>query len=180
MPQDGPDQQDGERTAGKRWLATHPQQVAPHGVTLLGEALSSNQPFCALVVQQGFNCIFPCKPDSHVTLSERLAFWQATDGMAAYEDHRWKGRFTDVTMVRCLNDVFLRSSDEAWSVNGFAIPVGNAKTGEQRYHNRYVTHHRLTADNGGKVAQASRGRWQIERVPQAHRKEAWSELSPCA
>jgi hypothetical protein len=33
MPQDGHDNQDGERVAGKRWLATHAEQVAPHGVT---------------------------------------------------------------------------------------------------------------------------------------------------
>jgi hypothetical protein len=31
-PQDGPDQQDCERVAGKRWLDTHATQVAPDGV----------------------------------------------------------------------------------------------------------------------------------------------------
>ena len=33
MPQDGHDKQDCERAAGKRWLAKHAKQVAPHGVT---------------------------------------------------------------------------------------------------------------------------------------------------
>jgi hypothetical protein len=46
MPQDGHDKQDCERAAGKRWLAKHAQQVAPHGVTILGDDLYSNQPFC--------------------------------------------------------------------------------------------------------------------------------------
>jgi hypothetical protein len=162
MPQDGHDKQDCERAAGKRWLAKHAEWVAPRGVTFLGDDLYSNQPFCELVLQQGFNFIFTCKPDSHATLSERLAFWQATDGMAAYEGRRWTGRFTEVTMVHYLNDVFLRSGDDALSVNWFEITVVNAKTGEQLYHNSCITNHRLTADNVGAVAQASRGRWKIE------------------
>jgi len=179
MPQDGHAKQDGERAAGKRWLAKHAERVAPHGVTFLGDDLSSNQPLCALVLQRGGNFIFTCTPDSHATLAERVAFWQATDGMAESTGRRWKGRFTEVTLVRSLNDVFLRSGDEALSVNWFALTVVNAKTGEQLYHNSCITTHRLTADTVGQVAQASRGRWKIESVPQAHRKEAWYELSTC-
>jgi hypothetical protein len=34
MPPDGHDQQDWARAAGKRWLAIHAEQVAPHGVPL--------------------------------------------------------------------------------------------------------------------------------------------------
>jgi hypothetical protein len=162
MPQDGHDKQDCERAAGKRWLAKHAAQVAPHGVTLLGDDLYSNQPFCELVLQHGCNFIFTCKPDSHATLYERLAFWQATDAMAERAVRHWNGRFTEVTMVRYLNDVFLRSGDDALSVNWFALTVVNAKTGEQLYHNSCITNHRLTADNVVDVAQSSRGRWKIE------------------
>jgi hypothetical protein len=162
MPQDGPDKQDCERAAGKRWLVKHAAQVAPHGVTLLGDDLYSNQPFCALVLQQGFNFIFTCKPDSHPKLFERLAFWQATDAIAAHEAHHFNGRFTEVTLVRYLNDVLLRSGDDALSVNWFDSTVINAKTGDQLYHNSCITNHRLTADNVVNVAQSGRGRWKIE------------------
>jgi len=65
-------------------------------------------------------------------------------------------------MVRYLNDVFLRSGDDALSVNWFEITVVNVKTGEQLYHNSCITNHRLTADNVGHVAHVSRGRWKIE------------------
>jgi hypothetical protein len=71
MPQDGHAKQDCERAAGKRWLAKHAEQVAPHGVTILGDDLYSNQPFCALVLHHRCNFIFTCKPDSHPKLSER-------------------------------------------------------------------------------------------------------------
>jgi hypothetical protein len=64
MPQDGHATQDGERVAGNRWIANHAQHVAPYGVPLLGDDLSSNQPLCTLALENGFNCIFVCKPDS--------------------------------------------------------------------------------------------------------------------
>ena len=162
MPQDGHAKQDGERAAGKRWLARHAGQVAPYGVTLLGDDLSSNQPFCALVFSHRLNCIFPCKPDSHPTLSERLALWQATDAIATSEGRRWNGRFTEVTLVRSINEVFLRSGDDALSVNWYDMTVVNAKTGEQLYDKSCLTNHRLTADNVLAVAHAGRGRWKIE------------------
>ena len=71
MPQDGHAKQDCERAAGKRWLSKHAAQVAPHRVTLLGDDLYSNQPFCTLVLQQQCNFILTCTPDSHPTFYER-------------------------------------------------------------------------------------------------------------
>jgi hypothetical protein len=103
-----------------------------------------------------------CKPDSHTTLSERLAFWPAHDEIAALERRRWHGRFTAVMRYRYLNDVRLRAGDEALSANWFELTIVSAKTGEQLYHNSFITDHRLHADNVADVAQAGRGRWQID------------------
>ncbi len=162
MPQDGHAKQDCERAAGKRWLSKHAAQVAPRGATLLGDDLYSNQPFCAMALQHRCNFIFTGKPDSHPTFDERVAFWQATEAMAARAAHHWNGRFTEVTLVRYLNDVLLRRGDDALSVHWFDITVVNATTGEQLYHNSCITNHRLTSDNVVDVAQSGRGRWKIE------------------
>ena len=80
MPQDGHAKQDCERVAGKRWIAKHAKHVAPYGVTLLGDDLYSNQPLCKLALENGFNFIFVCKPDSHATLYARLAFGKSMTG----------------------------------------------------------------------------------------------------
>jgi len=40
--------------------------------------------------------------------------------------------------------------------------VVNAKTGEQLYHNSFITNHCVTAEHVAAVAQAGRGRWKIE------------------
>ena len=144
MPQDGQAKQDCERAAGKRWLSKHAAQRAPHGVTVLGDDLYSNQPFCALVLQHRCNFIFTCKPDSHPKFYERIALWQATDAIATREVRHWNGRCTEVTQVRSLNDVLLRRGDDALSVHWFDITVINATTGEQLYHNSCITNHRGT------------------------------------
>ena len=91
-----------------------------------------------------------------------MACWQATGGIAEGAGRHGNGRFTEVTLVRSINDVLLRSGDDALSVNGFDITVVNATTGEQLYHNSCITTHRLTADNVLDVAQSGRGRWTIE------------------
>src|ERR1044071_6981183 len=107
-----------------------------------------------LVLQHQCNFIFTCQPDSPPTLYERLAFWQATDAVATHEGRHCNGRFTEVTLVRYINDVRLRSGDDALSVNWFDRTVVNAKTGEHLYHNSCITNHRLTADNVVNIAQA--------------------------
>jgi len=162
MPQDGHDKQDCERVAGKRWIDKYAEYVAPYGVTLLGDDLYSNHPLCKLALENGFNFIFVCKPDSHPTLYERVAFWQATDGMVQMESRHWNGRYTEVTLYRYINDVLLRSGNDALSVQWFEMTVVNAKTGEQLYHNSFITNHRLSAATISQVAQAGRGRWKVE------------------
>jgi hypothetical protein len=148
--------------AGKRWLRHHAHAIAPHHVTLLGDDLYSQQPLCALALAQGFNFILVCKPDSHPKLYQRIAFWQANDGLTTCERRHWNGRFTEVSLYRFLNDVLLLDGKETVAVNWFELTVVNATTGEQLYHNSFITNHRVTADNVAQVAQAGRGRWKIE------------------
>jgi hypothetical protein len=161
MPQDGHDKQDCEQVAGKRWIRKHAATFAPQQVTLLGDDLYSKQPLCALALAQGFNFLLVCTPDSHPKLYERLAFWHANDGITACESRRWNGRFTEVSLYRSLNDVLLLDGKDALSVHWFEVTVGNATTGEQLYHNSFITNHRVTAENVAAVAQAGRGRWKI-------------------
>src|SRR5215510_199765 len=131
-------------------------------MTILGDDLYSQQPFCALAQHQGLQCILTCQPASHPKFYARLAFWQANEGMAEQEGRCWIGRFTEVPLYRDINDVLLRGGDDALSVNWFASTGVNTKTGEPWYHNSFITNHRRSADNIAAVAQAGRGRWKIE------------------
>jgi hypothetical protein len=162
MPQDGHAKQDCEQAAGKRWITHHADALVPSHVTLLGDDLYSKQPFCALALQQGFNFILVCKPDSHPKVYERLAFWQAQKAIAQCEQRQRKGRVTEVARYRFINDVLLHDGQHALSVNWVEITIANAKTGEQLYYNTFITNHRLSMENVAQVAHAGRGRWKIE------------------
>lgn len=162
MPQDGHDKQDCEQAAGKRWLMQHGATLAPHHVTLLGDDLYSKEPFCSLALEQGFNFILVCKPDSHRKFYERLAFWQEQGLMAQCEQRQRKGGVTEVMLYRFINNVWLQDGKQKLPVNWVEITVANAKTGEQLYYNTFITNHRLSTDNVAQVAQAGRGRWKSE------------------
>jgi hypothetical protein len=162
MPQDGHAKQDCEQAAGKRWVQHHAATFVSHHVTLLGDDLYSKEPFCALALQQGFNFILVCKPDSHPKFYKRLAFWQAQGAIAQREQRCRHGRLTEVTLYRFINDVLLQDGKQARSVNWVEMTVLNAKTGEQLYYNTFITNHRLSAENVAQVAHAGRGRWKIE------------------
>ena len=162
MPQDGHDKQDCEQAASKRWLHQHAAALAPHQITLLGDDLYSKQPFCSLALEQGFNFILVCKPDSHTKLYDRLAFWQAQDAMGECEQRHKTGRVTEVVQYRFINDVVLQEGPPAFSVNWLEITVVNAKTGEQLYYNTFITNHDLSEETVAPVAQAGRSRWKVE------------------
>ena len=117
---------------------------------------------CQLALQKGFNFIFVCKPDSHATLYERLAFWQQTNAIKEVERRCRRGRVIEMMMYRYINDVSLRGGQGALSVNWFEITSVHAKTGAQLYYNSFITNHHITDDNVAHLAQAGRGRWKIE------------------
>jgi hypothetical protein len=162
MPQDGRDKQDCERVAGKRWTHQHAKQLAPHGITVLGDDLYSNQPFCECALKHGFNFILTCKPDSHRTLYERLAFWQQTGAIKEVESRQRDGGVRKVMLYRYINEVGLRGGQDALSVNWLEVTEANAQTGEQLYHNSLITNHQISHDNVSELARAGRGRWKVE------------------
>ena len=146
--------------------------VAPHGVTFLGDDLYSNPPLCKLALHHGFNFILVCKPDSHTTLYERLALWQATHAIREVERRR-RGRVPEVLRYRYLNEVVLRGGTDALSVHWFEITSVHATTGEQLYHHSFITNHAIPDDNVADLAQAGRGRWKIENEHNNNNSRQW-------
>jgi hypothetical protein len=130
-------------------------------ILAIRDDLYSKQPLWALALAQGFTFLLVCKPESHPKLYERVALWQANDGIVACESRHWHGRFTAVAMSRVLHNVLLLDGTDALAVPWFAITVVNATTGEQRYHRSFITNHHVTAEHVAGLAQAGRVRWKI-------------------
>jgi hypothetical protein len=164
QPQDGHDKQDCERAAAKRWLRQHAAHYAPYHVTLLGDDLYCNQPVCQLLLEQGLNFIFVCKPDSHAKLYEWVDFLSAGphEALPSHSARYWNGQFGEVWTCRFVNDVPLRAGDDALRVSWCELTIRHEQTGEQLYYNTFATNYHLTETNVEPVARAGRARWKIE------------------
>jgi len=131
-------------------------------VTVLGDDLYCNQPFCEQVLSQKLNFIFTCKPDSHSALYTEVALLGRIDAVDQFTQRHWTGSAHEVWTYRYVNDVPLRAGPEALRVNWCELTIVQDTSGEQLYHNAFATNHRLTAANAPAIVAAGRARWKIE------------------
>ncbi len=163
VPQDGSEKQDCERVAAKRWLAQQHKHFSDHSVTFLGDDLYANQPLCQLIVEtyrQFF--IFTCKPESHPSLYESLAFLEKNKSVEKVTQRHWNGKHGEIWQYRFVNQVPLRNGSDALQVNWLELVIVKEGTGEILYQNSFVTNHTITTTNVMHLTQIGRTRWKIE------------------
>ena len=163
VPQDGSEKQDCERMAAKRWLGQHHEHFADYSVSYLGDDLYANQPLCERIAEtyrQFF--IFVCKPESHTSLYEWLAFLEKTHSLEKVTQRHWNGKHGELWQYRFAQQVPLRNGNDALSVNWLELVIAHEKTGKILYQNSFVTNHAVTATSVVPLAQIGRTRWKIE------------------
>lgn len=171
-PQDGVEKQDCENRAGKRWIKgkgkklftrlqsvnsgnDHPDSVP--GVTILGDDLYAHQPMCQELLKQGFNFILVCKEESHKTLYQ----WLEGIKEELSVETREKGIEQKVS-YKYVNQIPLKDGEDSLRVNWCEITITREDTGEQLYHNSFITNIEITAENVADIAKSGRARWKIE------------------
>jgi hypothetical protein len=162
QPQDGAEKQDCERNAGKRWLARNAARLAEHAVTLLGDDLYCNQPFCEQLLDQGLHFIFTCKPDSHLALYQEIELLARLGEVKHLYEHHWNGQTHELWHYRYVNQLPLRADADARQVNWCEVTIVQEETGERLYYNTFATDHPLSDDNVAAIVTAGRARWKIE------------------
>ena len=157
VPQDGHDKQDCETAAAKRWLMQHGERVSPLKVTVLGDDLYCHQPLCQQLLDQHFNFILVCRPESHITLYEHL------EGMdlPTLTTKRWTGKVEETYSYRYLNGVPLKDGKDALLVNWCELTV-TRPDGKVTYKNSFATNHILSDENVANIVLAGRTRWKVE------------------
>ena len=108
------------------------------------------------------NFIFTCKPDSHSALYEEVALLATLNAVVERTERYWTGQAHEIWIYRYVNDVPLRASSDALSVKWCELTIIQENSGEQLYHNTFVTNHRLTDQNVAAVVTAGRARWKSE------------------
>jgi hypothetical protein len=157
VPQDGHDKQDCENAAAKRWLSQRGQRFSPLNVTVLGDDLYCHQPLCQQLLEQQFNFILVCRPESHTTVYEHL---EGID-LPTLTTKRWTGKVEETYTYRYLNGVPLKDSDDALLVNWCEITL-TRPDGKVTYKNSFATNHPLTHENVAEIVLAGRTRWKVE------------------
>ena len=161
-PQDGSEKQDCEQNATKRWITQHQELFSDQDVTLRGDDLYSNQPLCEHCLENGFNFIFVCLPQSHTCLYDWLSFLEANRELKTTQQRRWNGRHFEIWHYRYLNRVPIREQQPALQVNWCEVKVTRESDGKQLYFKSWITNHHLTPQTMIEVVASGRGRWKTE------------------
>lgn len=161
-PQDGADKQDSEQAAMRRWLERSVQHFAPGSLTVLTDDLHSHQPTCLWLREHHCHFIMVCLPDSHLFLYEQVAELTKLNLVSEVVTRFWNGRFRECWTYHFVNDVLLRDSADAISVNWCEIVITREDTDAMLYHNTFITDHRITAETVAPIVASGRARWKTE------------------
>ena len=160
--QDGHEKQDCERAAIKRWVKRNGAHFEAHQYTILGDDLYACQPICELFLEQDFNFILVCKPDSHVALYEQVEFLEKLGSVEELTLRHWNGKYYEIRQYRWVNGVPLRRGEDALQINWCEITITQEDTGKQLYRNAFITHHELKRSNVVPIVRDGRARWKSE------------------
>ena len=124
-------------------------------VTLLGDDLFSRQPMCEDAINNGFNYIFVCLPESHPTLYDWIAFNNANGKLKTVKRTVSNGKTDEIWHYRYLNDVPLRAeAPQLVGQLGVNSPSPVKSDGQRLYLNSWVTNHPLNGQRVIEVAAA--------------------------
>lgn len=161
QPQDGAEKQDCELNAAKRWLAQWSETYAPSGVTILGDDLYCHEPLCRELRARGMDFILVCKPASHPTLYDWLAFLERSGTLRTVIRRRWTGKRREIDTYRYATAVPLRDGQDALTVDWCELTTTD-ESGKVLYHNSFATSLAIDDDTVAPIVEAGRGRWKIE------------------
>lgn len=159
-PQDGHEKQDCENAAAKRWFAKHSSEYSPFKFTILGDDLYCKQPLCELMLDNGFDFILVCKPDSHTTLYQWVDDFEPDD-IGTVTVKRWTGKVRETDTYQFANGVPLRDSEDALFVNWCKITT-TLPDGKIKYSNTFVTNFEISEKNVAAIVANGRARWKVE------------------
>jgi hypothetical protein len=159
-PQDGHKKQDCENVAAKRWIRQYSQEYSQFGFTILGDDLYCKQPLCELMLNQNFDFILVCKPDSHKTLYQWIEGLDSND-INTHIVKRWTGKRQEIDTYRFVNNVPLKDGDDALHVNWCELTT-TLSTGQIIYKNAFATNFEIHKENVEEIVTNGRARWKVE------------------
>ena len=158
---DGTTKAENEITAAKRWLARMGERLSLLSVTIMGDDMYSSQPFLELVREAEMNFLCVCKPQSHQYLQQCIESHRLSGELDSVTTTEWTGKEHRTTRYEWIEDVPIRSTEDALSVGWVSVLV-TAEDGRKIYRNSFITNHPLTEETVADIVAAGRARWKVE------------------
>jgi len=157
---DGEEKQDCEINASKRWLKRDIPLDLPR--LLLGDDLYAHEPLCRKIIEKGDSFVFVAKEDSHKIMYEHIKFVENTAGLETKEKIVGKAHEKEIWKYKFVNQVPINGSKDALEVNWVELEVIDAKSGERKYYNTFITDIEITKYNVHDIGLIGRTRWKVE------------------
>jgi hypothetical protein len=162
VPQDGVEKQDCEVNAAKRWVQ---QEQAVLSIVIRRCCWAMTSTASSLCVKWCWPAAVILSLSAIGTPSgplRRGGCGRQFGSLADLTRRHWNGSHGEIWTYRFLNDVLLRSGDDALSVNWCDLLVTHEETGEVLYRNEWVTSLALDETNTPDVVACGRARWKSE------------------
>lgn len=130
-------------------------------MTVLGDDLYCRQPLCMFLLEQGFDFILTCKPDSHKALYEWLNAFEQGVNIFSFTKKNWKGKFNEFHTFRYANSLPLRDSEDTLWVNWCELTITD-KDQKILYKNSFATNFEINQHNVEQIATDGRARFKVE------------------
>ena len=157
---DGEEKQDCEINASKRWLKRDVPLDLPR--LLLGDDLYAHEPLCRKIIEKGDSFVFVAKEDSHKIMYEYIKFIENTAGLETKEKIVGKAHEKEIWKYKFVNQVPINGNKDALEVNWLELEVVDAKSGERKYYNTFITDIKITKYNVHDIGLIGRTRWKVE------------------
>ena len=157
---DGEEKQDCEINASKRWLKRDIPLDLPR--LLLGDDLYAHEPLCRKIIEKGDSFVFVAKEDSHKIMYEHIKFVENTAGLETKEKIVGKAHEKEIWKYKFVNQVPINGNKDALEVNWVELEVIDAKSGERKYYNTFITDIEITKYNVHDIGLIGRTRWKVE------------------
>jgi len=165
IPQDGHEKQDCENRAAARWLEQNGPKLHELGlknVTMLGDALYSNNSLCNYILDAKFDFILTCKDGAPKNVASYVNNAECEKLVLNKKIQGAEGKGKIEIIYEWMTDIPIRNTADALHVNWISIKHADPNDKSKNCVHSFITNLTPTKDNIEELVSCGRARWKIE------------------
>jgi hypothetical protein len=160
--EDGQNKQDCEINAQKRWLQKSGDLKLDAKIIVMGDDISSREPYCRDILEDKKSFLFVAKRKSHKFMYTIIDNLESNNELDFSEKKEKNGNEIKQYKMKFTNQVSLNGNKEALKVNWIEVERIDENSKKTPYHNAFVTDIKITKSNCFELAKIGETRWKVE------------------